>query len=927
MVVPEKCYLCHIIRLSIYTIKDMHRHSPTHRKKAALATALALALGIAPSAAQDVARLAGSDSLTLTGSVSKLTASRLNKGLLNTALDAISGKAAGVNVSSAGTDRLAMLQSVRVRGTTSLTGGNDPLVIIDGVYSDLATLATVYPADIESFTILKNASETAQFGSRGASGVIEVRTRSGHSGKFNISYDGTAGFDVRYKYLDMLDADGYRALASRLGGIYRDLGYDTDFQRQISRTGLVQNHHVAFSGGTETSNYRASLALMDHKTVIKNQGYTNLVAKLDITQLAFDDRLRIEFGMFGSSRKDRGFYDEFSVLYSAAAMNPLLPFDRYEGGWVKNNGASQISPPGALLHERNDTKDQNFITHLQLTLTLSHDLRLRAIGYYSYRNEGNARFAPTWVWAQGYAYRGHTRTEDYMGDLTLDWNHTWGAHRVAASLAGEYQKTVSSGFWTQAKAYTSNSFSYDNLSGGASIPYGHTGSTRTDPRLLSGLVTASYALLDRYSLDASLRADGSSMVGKDHRWGWFPSVSASWDVAGEPFMRAARALSMLKLRTGYGRTGNLGAISSYLTLDSYMPVGVVSVGGTPTVTMGKLRNNNPDLKWETRSTFNVGADIGFFNNRLLLTAEYYYSQTTDMLYRYDVPVPNFAFDKLMANLGKMENSGFELGVGIVPIAKPDMDLNVNVNLSWQKNKLVSLSGYYSDHYITAPDMTAIGGVTGAGQHGGYNNITYQIVGQPLGVFYLPHCTGLTDNGHGFKHYEIADLDGDGTVDLSDGGDRYIAGQATPKLTLGSNVSFRYRDFDITVQMNGAFGHKIFNATALSYMNLSSFPSYNVMAKAADANIVDQNVTDYWLEDGDYLNIDYITVGWNVPLKSHRVVSGLRLSVSCNNVATITGYSGMTPMINSYVTGSTLGIDDKRCYPAYRTFSIGVNLQF
>lgn len=200
------------------------------------------------------------------------------------------------------------------------------------------------------------------------------------------------------------------------------------------------------------------------------------------------------------------------------------------------------------------------------------------------------------------------------------------------------------------------------------------------------------------------------------------------------------------------------------------------------------------------------------------------------------------------------------------------------------------------------------------------------MGQPLGVFYLPHCKGIIDNGHGNKKYDLADLDGDGTVDLSDDGDRYVAGQATPKMTLGSNISFRYKDFDISLQMNGAFGHKIFNGTSLSYLNMSSFPDYNVMKNAPKRGIVDQNVSDYWLERGDYLNFDYLTVGWNVPLKS-QYVSALRVSLSVNNLATITSYSGLTPMINNYIVSNTLGIDDKRSYPCYRTFSMGVSIQF
>ena len=202
------------------------------------------------------------------------------------------------------------------------------------------------------------------------------------------------------------------------------------------------------------------------------------------------------------------------------------------------------------------------------------------------------------------------------------------------------------------------------------------------------------------------------------------------------------------------------------------------------------------------------------------------------------------------------------------------------------------------------------------------------MGQPLGVFYLPHCTGLTRNGDGTYSYALADLDGDGQVNLEDGGDRYVAGQATPKMLLGSNISFRYKNFDIALQMNGAFGHKIYNGTALTYMNMGSLPYYNVMKEAPRSNISDQTASDYWLERGDYLNLDYITLGWNVPLKpTVRYISNLRLSFSVNNLATITSYSGLTPMINHTVVSSTLGIDDKRTYPVYRTFSFGVSIQF
>ncbi len=438
--------------------------------------------------------------------------------------------------------------------------------------------------------------------------------------------------------------------------------------------------------------------------------------------------------------------------------------------------------------------------------------------------------------------------------------------------------------------------------------------------------SVTYTLLDRYTVSANARGDGSSMVGDNNTWGFFPSVSFTWDMKKEAFLANIKPLSMLKLRTGLGQAGNLGGISAYTTMNTVRQNGIVPVNSSPTVTLGMVRNNNPDLKWETKKTFNIGADIGFFANRLMLTAEYYYSKTSDMLYAYEVPVPPFAFNTLLANIGSMSNRGFEFGLSVQPISKKDMELNINMNLSFQSNKLISLSGDYKGMSMTAANITAIGSLDGAGQNGGDNNVVYQIVGQPLGVFYLPHCKGLVKNENGIYSYDIEDIDHNGKVDLSDGGDRYIAGQATPKVTLGSNISFRYKDFYIALQMNGAFGHKIFNGTGLAYTSMACFPDYNVLKDAPQKNITDQRVSDYWLEKGNYLNFEHLTIGYNIPLRS-MVIRSLRVSCNISNLGTITGYKGLTPMINSYVVNSTMGIDDKRNYPLYRTYSLGLSVQF
>lgn len=868
---------------------------------------------------------AGAGSKTSAGSVDKVDRDRMNKGLVRNSLDALSGQSAGVSITS-GTNTSAMLSSVRVRGTTSLTGGNDPLVIIDGVQSDLTTLSNIYPADIESFTILKDASETAQYGSRGASGVIEVATRKGTIGTFHIGYDANIGFESVYKNLKMLSADGYRRAASAMGFNIVDHGYNTSFPETITRTGFIQNHHIAFGGGTRTSSYRASLSLSDHNSVIKTIGDRNFTAKLDVTQKAFDNHLVVDLGVFASFQKNKYIYDEQKLFYSAAAFNPTYKKGHNaDGSWSQYADASQINHPQSLLDIKDHEDNAHFNTHLKAAVDLGHGLTLTGFGSYSYDVVNLSQFMPTYVWSHGQIYRGETKVEELLGNLSLAYKFEKGRHHFDALALGEASKQTLKSFHTQVSNLSTNAYGYNNLSAGAVRLWEATGSAYEDPSMVSFLGRATYVYADRYSLTLNMRADASSKVGENNRWGYFPSASAAWIITEEPWMKQVKQVSTLKLRAGYGRSGNLGGIDSYNSQQLMQPNGVVNVNGTPTVTLGVVRNANPDLKWEVKKTFNVGADIGLLANRLMLTADYYTSKTTDMLYEYDVPVPPFAYDKLLANLGAMRNSGFELGIGASIIQKRDIDLNINLNVAFQKNKLLSLSGYYNSEYLTAPDIKSIGGLNGAGFHGGDNDIVYQIVGQSLGVFYLPHCTGLTQNSDGSYSYAIEDLNGDGVADPTT--DRRVCGQATPKVLLGSNISFRYKNFDITMQLNGAFGHKIYNGTSLTYMNMSSLPYYNVLADAPKQNITDQTATDYWLERGDYVNIDYVTVGWNVPTKKMRYVQGLRLSLSVNNLATITGYSGLTPMINSSVVSSTLGIDDKRSYPVYRTWSFGLSIQF
>ena len=448
------------------------------------------------------------------------------------------------------------------------------------------------------------------------------------------------------------------------------------------------------------------------------------------------------------------------------------------------------------------------------------------------------------------------------------------------------------------------------------LRWGDMGSYYNTSSLVSFMGRFNYSYDDKYIATINARTDASSKIGANNKWAFFPSASLAWVVKEEDFLKDVDFISNLKIRAGYGWAGNQDAISAYNSLLLMAPNGTTTVNGLPYVTTNIVQNYNPDLKWEVKKTFDIGFDLGFLDERFTLTFDYYNSKTTDMLYYYSVKVPPFAFDKLLANLGSMRNTGVELGIGLIPLKTKDMELGINLNLAFQKNKLLSLEGKYMGEDMTTDEYMVLAAMNGAGFIGGANQVVYQTVGQPVGIFYMPHSNGLVNNGFG-----------DYTYNVTDDGERKIGGQAMPKTLLGANISFRWKEFDIQVQMNGAFGHKIYNGTSLTYMNMSQYPTYNVLSKAPAQNITDQTVTDYWLEKGDYLHFDYVTVGWNLNCQKLKYLKGLRVSFSVNNLATITGYSGLSPMINSSIVDGTLGMDDKRFYPLSRTYSLGLSINF
>ena len=879
---------------------------------------------------------------SVSGAVEKVKKEDMNSGVVTEPLDAVKGKVAGVVISNVGGDPTSDM-NIRIRGTTSLSGGNDPLVIIDGVFGDLSMLNAISPSDIESLTILKDASETAQYGSRGASGVIVVTTAKGRAGFAQIEYNGLFGVNKVYKNLGMLTADEWRAGAVAMGLSTNDMGASTNWFEEVERSAsLTQTHNLSFTSGNDNSNLRASLGVIRRPGLLKNSSSNSYTAKVDASQYAFQKRVKFDLGMFGSRREGDHQFDMYRTIYSAAAYNPTYPnYKNPETGiWDEDKTAIEVYNPLGMLEITNKKIASHVNVNGRVNVEIIKGLNLTGFGSYTYYSLNDRRYIPNDIQqgsmnGNGQGYLKYAERNDLMGNLQLNYAREFGRHSINALALLEAQTQSLFESSTKTSGYETNYFTYNNLKAGANISWGDATSNATRFALLSYMARFNYMYDSRYVVTANVRRDGSSKLGYGNKWGFFPSASVAWIASNEAFMKSLTFIDNLKVRAGYGVTGNQDAIDPYQSLSLMAPNGTTLVDGSATTTFYIDSNPNPDLRWEKKYTFDVGVDLAMFQSRLRLTMDYYASTTKDMLYTYTVPVPPFVYTSMLANLGEMTNNGFEVAISGDIIKKKDFSLTVGTNLSFQKNKLKSLSGTYMGSEFTTSKYIQVSAVN-APSLTQYAGVTYLTEGQPLGVFYIPHCNGLVEKEDGKFVYDIADLDGDGKVDLSDSGDRYIAGQALPKVYMGGFVNMRYKDFDLAVQLNGAFGHKIYNGTSLTFNNLSLYPTYNILDGALDKRIYDIKISDYYLENGNYVNIEYITLGYNIPVKKLKIekyLKSLRLAFSVNNVATITGYSGMTPLINSANVASkssvsgTLGVDDKLIYPLSRTYSLSLGVKF
>lgn len=881
----------------------------------------------------------------VTSSITSVKAEDLNVGVVTSPAQMLQGKVPGLTVANTSDPNGAA--SISLRGASSLRAGEamEPYYVIDGVPG--ASLSLIAPDDIESIDVLRDASATAIYGSKAANGVIIVTTKKGNkNGHTNVSYSGYVAWDKTMNSLDMMTAEQLLDFANSNNidlSPYYDVNNpaNTNWQDEVLRTGFSHNHNVSINGGNEKTNYSASINFMDRQGVVRGTSMDRLNARSFVQTKALNNRLELSFSVNASVRNSStgptGGQGQ-SVLDAMYYYSPLVPVRNEDGSWYGNTQISQNFNPVRMINEdRYDTKEKLLQGTAQATLHIIDGLDWNLnLSYqnqqYIYSNYNSSKTElPSVASRNGQADRSTLENTRKQMETYLNWNHTFAdAHKVGVMLGYSWEQADNNdGFGLKVYNFYNDDLTYHNLGVANNISINDVISNNLSTlRMISFYGRVNYSYKSKYLLQATVRRDGSSAFGINNRWGTFPSVSAAWRITEENFMKNQDVFDDLKLRIGYGVSGNSLGFDAFYSRPIYGSTGwftYVDANGTSSQyrILGATRNSNPDLKWETTGMFNIGLDFGFLNNRLTGTIEYYDKRTSDLIFDYAVSTNRYPYGWMTANVGDISNKGVEITINAIPVKTHNFTWSTTLNLSHNKNVVEKLSNdMYSVEYSDRanPDV------------GGYTSTQVQRImeGAPLGQFYLYEWAGYDENGGSiFNDY---DADGNliGTTDAPADEDRRPHGSAQPKLTYGWNNDFTWKNWTLTAFFQGVAGNKIFNATRCYYNNVSLVSNgKNVLAEVAEGqNAHDsraQAPSDRYLENGSYLRLSTLTLGYNFG-KLGNWINNLRIYATCNNVFTITGYKGVDPEIS--LGGLEPGMDWRNTtYPRTRTFMVGVNVNF
>ena len=867
----------------------------------------------------------------VTSAVVSVKAEDFTKGNFNDAGDLIKGKVAGLTITRPSGDPGATTQ-ISLRGIATVSGNAQPLVLVDGVPG---SLSSVPPENIASIDVLKDASAAAIYGTRGAGGVIIITTKTGQrEQRTEVTYNGYVSFSTWAKKADFMTSSDIRAGKTT----FNDEGYDTDWLDAISRVGVTQNHSISLSGGNVKTSYFGNFTYRKAEGVMKKTGNESMSVAFDMSHWMLNDMLKLNIKV-NADQYQYDVNDATTIYRQAVIRNPTSPIWNEDGSYNEGSLLQYWNPVSLQNEQSGKNKSQTVkmtgnltfepIKGWQTNLMLSKDQTINRGGNYYTSNHSLQGVNQKGSYSGSASQSGYTSEATYL-ELTSKFMKNFNnVHRLDALAGYSYSEDVydDASMWNG--NFPTDYFSYYNMGLGSKLTDGQASmsSSKNSSKLIGFFGRVSYGYADRYNILASLRYEGSSKFGDNHKWGAFPSVSLGWNIMNESFMKSTKSwLNNLKLRAGWGITGVIPG-SSYLSLLRY------SYNGGNYYRNGKWNkglkaasNPNPDLKWETAREFNVGIDWSVFNDRLSGSFDYYNKKTSDMLYDYTVPSPPNLYTTTTANVGEMRNTGFELMIKGVPVQTKDWRWETQATLQHNSNKLVSLS---NDLYQT--DNTQW--LQGVGDP--VTQYTHRVaVGESLGQIWSLKAVGVSDQGlfliENPKTGQCAEFYQEMRNDY-DNWYEYM-GSGIPKFTLGWNNTINYKDFDLSLQCNGQFGYKIINQQRVFYENNAH--AYNKLKSAADAiggnrplsGAQSQVVTSYYIEQGDYFKLSSLTLGYTYTPKKKTYIQNARLYGSVYNVFTITKYKGTDPELGSD-NFWTAGVDDRDKYPTVRSFTIGLNVTF
>jgi TonB-linked SusC/RagA family outer membrane protein len=873
----------------------------------------------------------------VTGSVASVKSEDFNSGVKSSPVGLLQGKVAGLNISRTTSDPTSTGYNIQIRGFSTLDkgAGTSPLFIVDGV--PVSSIDNISPDEIASMDVLKDGSAAAIYGTRGTNGVIIITTKRGDNftdvATTRVEYSGYVSSSMRNGNTGMATPEEFVNLESLSGGmvkptIIKDAEGNvtlTDWTDELTRdVAMTHSHNVAITGSASKFNYRASLNYKNAEGIAKNNNREEIIAKIAASQKALDGWLELSYDFsYMHYRNDYNCAD----WKMAAVLNPTYPvYDKAnKNGYYMPQGTG-LSNPVEDMNQRESYQDGNYFRgSVKATVNIKPVSGLRVSGFAAVEEGDNHNYwsnktINTDLDGSGKAGRGSDTNFSKLFEVTADYSRAFGGHHLAAVAGFSYQNFMYDGENIENKGFPTEDMKYYQIGNGdAEKTYLKASSYRNSNTLAAAFGRVNYNFEEKYLVSASIRREGSSRFGVNNKWGWFPAVSLGWRITGEDFMQGKDWCNDLKLRAGFGVTGNnLG--SDLRSVAMLSNGGQFWYNGKYVNTYGVSQNVNPDLRWEKKFEYNLGLDYAFLDNRLYGSLDVYYRQTRDLLWDYEVPTPPYQYPTLLANAGQMDSYGVELAISGVPVKAGDWTWVTTPTISFNKNYITKLSDPSKGFNYK---QTTSGGV---GENGMMNTNTQILIeGQSVGSFYGYKYLAMKDGNWYFQ------TPAGGVVDTSTAAEAYrqVIGNAQPWFTFGWNNTVRWKNLDASIFFRGVVGNDILNLTRWAYGPLANVSGNIFMKDVKSSGTIYTNkalFSDYYLEDGSYIKLDNVSVGYTFKLKEESLIDNLRIYLTGQNLLTITKYSGMDPEINTTSVWNA-GIDYCDFYPTVATVMFGVNISF